>query len=282
MGPHRHLVVPFLLARVAIASADSGDAASVTAPAEAPAKPVAGGLTLAAGAFNITTTVEMSASETNAMTGAGPFKPLSIAPDLSYGATRDLTVSVIHSAFGYSGFRGVSGYGLCATDGCPNPYHNFGFEGLYALTRGDVASAVDAGVHTFFSGSSTFVKVKLGGKMKLTAGRFYATFQPSVDIAVDDRGSGNKDQVFLPVAAAAKVTSAFAAGVGSGLKLMSLSSPGPGGSWLVPLGAFGQYKIGHGLDVGASFVFGKLAGADTAKPGIEDRHVQVWLSYTTR
>jgi hypothetical protein len=86
------------------------------------------GLTLAPGGLFVQLDLELDASS------GAVAKPFSIAPDVSVGATSDLTLSVIHSTYGTTGFRGGTGLGLCVSGtsgGCPHPYNNVGGEALY-------------------------------------------------------------------------------------------------------------------------------------------------------
>src|SRR4051812_45713682 len=41
------------------------------------------------------------------------FKPFSISPDIWYGATDDVTVGLVHSGLGTTGFIGLAGQSLC-------------------------------------------------------------------------------------------------------------------------------------------------------------------------
>jgi len=62
--------------------------------------------------------------------------PVSMAPDIWYGATPNLTVGLVHSSYGRTGFFGQSGDGICFTgedDGCDGSYRNAGVEARYHL-----------------------------------------------------------------------------------------------------------------------------------------------------
>lgn len=134
--------------------------ALITTPAFADApKP---GLTLPAGRLNLALNAEVEA------TAEAFGKPTSLSPDLSYGVTDDLTVSLAHSTFMLTGFRGAAGKGLCVTgtdNGCAHAYNNVGIEGLYTLARGDMAVALNAGVHATDLEAGFYV-AKLGAKVR--------------------------------------------------------------------------------------------------------------------
>ena len=111
-----------------------------TLPLITPPQP---GLTLPAGGVMAQLNLEMGMNEGTA------FEPVSIAPDISYGVTDDLTLSLVHSNAAISGFRGTSGAGLCITgtdNGCPHVYQDFGAEALYSVLRGPFALAANGGL----------------------------------------------------------------------------------------------------------------------------------------
>src|SRR3954470_25033757 len=54
------------------------------------------------------------------------FKPVSLSPDIWYGATDDVTVGLVHSGVGRSGFIGGIADSLCLTgsdNGCSDVYN---------------------------------------------------------------------------------------------------------------------------------------------------------------
>ena len=251
-------------------------------PTSPPPKP---GLTLPAGKVNVAVNLELNAS-------ADRFgEPITIAPDVSYGVTPDLTVAVVHSLFAVTGFRARAGGGLCVTGedaGCAHLYDNVGAEGWYSVARGPTAIALGGGVHALGLDAG-FYALKLGVKLRHTAGRVGLHALPSVLVAVTERESGgvrlNKDSLWLPVQATYKATPELTVGLGTGVKILDLSEAGD--SWEVPVGAMATYAIDPATTVGASWVFGKLlAGVDQppdpapATKGVDFRGVQVWGSRT--
>lgn len=253
-----------------------------TARAQAGAAPAAGdttavvkkGVTLGAGKLNLTLTFEPSLSRDSA------FKPFSIAPDLAYGVTSRLTLSLVTSGAAVTGFRGAAGNGLClsGSDGaCPHVARNVGAEGMYSLVAGPVAAAAVAGLHVTSITDPTAVKIKVGAKARATSGIFTATFNPSIFVAANER-TKSKDALYLPVAASVKVVPALALGLGSGLKIMDLGKAGD--TYQIPVGAFAQAQITKQLGAGASFVFGNVKGGSATKDGLDGRFLQIWASYT--
>jgi len=246
------------------------------------AEPPKPGLTLPAGRLNLALNLELDGS-----TGRVG-KPTSIAPDASYGITDDLTVSLTHSTFMLTGFRGAAGKGLCLTgtdDGCPRAYNNVGAEGLYSVLRGPFAIALNAGIHATNLDAGFYVG-KLGAKLRHASGALSIASSPSVLIALSERDGmpKNKDALFVPVVVTYKVLPALGLGLGSGIK-------GPidgfADAWEVSLGVIGTYAVSPQLGVGASWVFGKAIGGADDLPdpeppatGFRYRAIQLWASVT--
>jgi len=241
----------------------------------------AGGLTLEPGALFVQLDLEMNVAKDNIA------KPFSIAPDVSIGATRDLTFSLIHSTFGTTGFRGGSGLGLCVSGtsgGCPHPYNNVGGEALYSLLAGEASMALVAGLYSPDLADS-FVDLKLGMKTKFSSGALSLTVNPSVYTALDKRDAmvPNVDQLYVPIGLSYKISPVVTAGIGSGIK-------GPlgrfnrfGDTATVPFGVNAVVTLDPMFAVGASFTFGKLVGGTAlgdAATGADFRAIHVWLNYT--
>jgi hypothetical protein len=246
-------------------------AASVSAP-----KPA---LTLPSGKLSMQLNLELNVSESKTA------EPLSIAPDVQYGVTPELTLAVGDSSYAMTGFRAAAGGGLCVTGsdkGCVNAYNDVGLEAWYTLARGKLAAAAVVGAWGT-NLDAGFYSAKLGAKLKYgLASRLFLVANPSVLVAMTKRDQtapaiSNKDTLWLPVAVSYKLTDPLALGVSSGLK-----GPLDGFSdaWSVPLGAFGVYTLNRQMAAGASCTFGKVLGADAMNPGASARGVQVWFSYT--
>lgn len=278
------LVVPITAAALTlfIDRARADEPPAVPAPAPTAAAPAAAprpaGMLLRRGklALAVNLEIEMSAGK------AG--KPLSIAPDLSYGVTDDLTVAVVHSRFAMTGFRAAAGGGLCVagTDGgCVALYNNVGGEGWFQIARGPLATAIGGGLHVT-NLDAGHVAVKVGAKLRHAHGALALHAQPSVLLAVtertDDAGEPiNRDTLWLPVQATYR-RGRVTVGLGSGLKgpLQGFAD-----RWQVPLGFMAQAAIDRSLTVGASWVFGALVGgAPEPATGPDARGAQAWIGYT--
>jgi hypothetical protein len=247
---------------------------SVASAEEAPPPP---GLTLPAGKLALSLTVEASLSD-------GAFlEPVSVAPDVAYGITPDLTLALAHSGFATTGFRGNAGSGFCLTGedgGCPHAYNRVGVEAHYGLLRGPLSLAAVGGL-TLWSIDPAWLDVKLGLRVRHVAGAFVATFTPSLFVGLNDRDAGNEDSLWLPVSFGYKPVPALLVALGGGLKLPSLEAAGD--SWRVALGLIGQYSLRPNVQIGASFFFGEILAAsavpDAAK-GLDRRQLQLWISTT--
>ncbi len=262
--------------------AEAAPAEAPAAPAPAPAPPP--GITLAKATINIAVNLELNVS------AEAVGKPVSIAPDVSYGVSDDLTVALVHSTFATTGFRAKAGGALCLTgkdNGCVGVYNNVGAEAWYSLARGPLAVAAVGGFHAL-NLDAGFYDLKVGAKLKYTAGKVAVISQPSVLVGLTKRKvadvATNKDTLWIPVQVTYKVSAPVTVGVGSGLK-------GPlqgfGDGWQVPLGFMGQYAVNKQLGVGLSWTFGALVGGATNLPdpapaakGIDPRGLQLWASYT--
>lgn len=265
----------------------SPDAAATedAAPAPAPAAAAKPGLTLPAGKINIAVNVEMNV-------GADAVaKPVSIAPDVSYGVNDDLTVSLVHSRFAASGFRGAAGGGLCLTgteNGCAKVYDNVGLEALYSVARGPLTVAANGGVHALSLDAGSY-SLKLGAKIRYTAGKVNVLTSPSVFVAATNRKDDdattvdNLDRIWVPVAVGYAVSPKVWVAGSTGLKT-PLS--GAGDAWQLAIGALATYKVDAKLTVGCSLIFGQIAGGEpdpAPEPSIvgpDYRWVQGWVSYT--
>ena len=242
-------------------------------------------LTLLAGKLNVTLTLELDASADKVA------EPTSIAPDVAYGATNDLTIALVHSKFALTGFRAVAGGGVCVTGsdtGCPTLYNNVGGEAWYALARDQVAVAAVAGVHALDLDRS-LLAVKIGGKARYTRGQLAINALPSILVAINKRADAmgtrlNKDILYVPLQLTYRAVRPLVLGLGSGIK-------GPisgfANAWQVPLGITAQYAIDAKLGVGVSWVFGQLFGGATNPPdpapavvGPDLRGIQLWATYT--
>jgi hypothetical protein len=126
--------------------------------------------------------------EANLSRGAA-YEPFSIAPDLWFGATDALTLGLVHSTAGRTGFIDGFGDALCLTgaaNGCPQAYNNVGVDLRYALARGSFAWALDGGLF-FQKFSPVQLAIKLGALGRFRSGRFALELEPAVFVGLTNR-----------------------------------------------------------------------------------------------
>ena len=228
---------------------------------------------LPTGIFTLTVTAEVEASK-------GTFgDPTSIAPDAAIGLNDQLTLALLHSTFGRTGFRGNAGGGICITDACGNIYDNAGAEAYYGLVDGAFAIAADGGVHATSFDRGHYAG-KVGARIRLLAGQVSLVSLPSVAIAISKRDE-QPDRLFVPLNAAVPVNRALSLGLITGFK-SPLDNLGDG--YEIAAGAFVQYVATPSVSLAASWVHGKIIGGDAALPGdasgVDSRALQIWVTIT--
>jgi hypothetical protein len=241
------------------------------APPIVPVRPR--GIALARNALVVTLTMEASV-------GRGTlFEPTSIAPDVSYGLTDRLTLTLAHSGFATTGFRGSAGGGVCLTGearGCARAYNNAGIDAVVDVVRGRVAVAAVAGIHAV-SFDPLFVNLKVGAQAAYVHGRVTATLAPSIFVGVTERDRGNEGTVFAPASVGVDVSKQWFVAVGGGIAT-PIADAGDG--WTVRLGAIARYRIQRGLFVSGSVFLPKLVGGDAVTgTGADARVANLWFTY---
>ncbi|MGE0548402.1 MAG: hypothetical protein AB7O24_29585 [Kofleriaceae bacterium] len=241
---------------------------------EAPPPPAGGSVTLKKGGVNIQANIEINMSK------EAVGKPFSIAPDVSYGVSDDLTLTLAHSNAALTGFRGGTGAGICvagAENGCFTEYTAVGAEALYSVAKGPMALGVGGGLifQAPLEDGRAF-SVKVGAKGKYTAGKVVVSFAPSIWIGLTERDAGNKELLWIPVGVGFKATPELMVGAATGFK----APLDPiGDAWTIPIGVNGNYAVSPQIGVGASFTFGKIAGAEPTNAGADSRALHLWLNY---
>jgi hypothetical protein len=198
------------------------------------------------------------------------FAPVSIAPDVWFGATDDLTLGLVHSTAGRSGFIDGSGDSLCLTgtaNGCPRPYNNLGVDVRYKLARGSFGWALDSGL--FFQNLSPVqLALKLGAVGRWRSGRFSLDLQPAFFVGLSNRTetvmgattTTNGDVFSLPVTGAVWIASrvALAMQLGARIPIEDTSN-----TYAISLSLGGHVLATDKLDITAAFSFTRLNGSST-------------------
>jgi hypothetical protein len=261
--------------------------------APAPAAKPPGSVNIKKGGINLQVNVEMNMSKELVM------KPFSLAPDVQYGVTPELTVALITSNAGTTGFRGASGAGLCLAGeekGCKTVFNNVGLQGTYGFMKGSMALGGQAGIFTTLTKDAmgdglTLMRAKVGLVGKYTAGKIMVNFATTAFIGVSKRkDANNTESLWVPVAVGYKATPELTVGLGTGVKIPHLSKAegaaagGAGDEWNIPVGVSGNYAINKQMSAGLAFVLGNVAGGKVAHPdglgAADNRHLHVWFGYS--
>jgi hypothetical protein len=275
------LVCIALGAMLSTARADDGDAGSKPASA-APAADGADQLTLPKGRAIIDAYLGIGLSN-----GAA-FKPISISPDVWYGATDELTVGLVHSAVGATGFIGGVGTSLCLSgtgSGCGKLYPNVGIDARYKLKTGQLAYAIDGGLYALTIDPFA-IAVKLGVSARWHQDKLAVELQPNLFIGVTNRttasgvaGAGdvttNGERLNLPVTGLYTVAPNIDVAVQLGLVLPFEAI---GDNYAVPLSIGGSYHVNESLNVNAAFTLLKLIGGGSGA-GIDGRSLTLGGTY---
>jgi hypothetical protein len=279
------LVCVVLGATLSIARADADPSeSSATPPASASAAaPSADGpdqLTLPKGRALIDAYLEIGLSKGSA------FKPVSISPDIWYGVSDELTVGLVHSSVGGSGFIGGVGQSLCLTgsDSCANVYQNVGFDGRYKLKSGDITWAADGGL--FINSTSPFaLDLKLGVVGRWHKDKLAVEFQPNLFIGLtnrstDEAGGGtvttNGEVLSIPVTGLYTVAPKIAVAVQLGVILPFENA---GDNFAIPLSIGAHYNVNESLNVNAAFTLSAVAGGNNVPTGADGRSFTIGGTY---
>lgn len=215
----------------------------------------------------------------NLSTGAAG-KPITLSPDIWYGATDDLTLGLVHSIAGETGFIGKAGAGssLCLTgsdNGCGKFYNNVGVDVRYKLKSGTFAWAFDGGLF-LDSIDPAFLAIKLGVLGRWHKDKLSLELQPALFFGLTNRtqdvpdGAGgtisttvNGDVLSVPVTGFYAITPKISAALQIGLILPFEDTSD---TYSVPLAVGLHYLATEHLNVNLSFSFDRLiangGGAD--------------------
>jgi hypothetical protein len=205
-------------------------------------------------------------------------KPVSIAPDLWYGVSDDLTLGLVHSGRGATGLFGSAGNGLCLTGkskGCPHVYDNIGLDARYHLVRqGAFTLAADGGLYAM-----TFdpfeLALKLGAIARVQGGAFSFELGPNLFIGLNKRGAGNQEVLTVPGTFMYALSPQLALALQLGLWIPFVDTS---------LGMFGgslgvQYFATDHFILDAAFSLPALVGGSAVKDGVDIRTFTLGVGY---
>ncbi|MFN2169452.1 MAG: hypothetical protein ACK2U9_24740, partial [Anaerolineae bacterium] len=189
-------------------------------------------------------------------------KPFSIAPDIWYGVSPKLTVGLVHSGYGATGFYGGAGKGLCLAgedNGCAEVYDNVGVEAKFlVLGDGPLSLAANGGIHVLSLSDPMFLDLKVGVIGNYNMNKLNIGFAPNIFIGLTERDF-NKEALAVPVYVMFQANPKLGAGVQTGI-----SGPldGFGDFYRIPVTIFAKYAVNPKICAGLAFSFDNLAGKD--------------------
>jgi hypothetical protein len=263
----------------------SGEAEEQPA-AEATAK-AAGRMTLPGGKFYINGVIE-----TNLASGAAG-KPISIAPDLWYGAGDKLTLGLVHSGRGATGFltgiingicvNGGSGGGVCAS-GLGKIYTTAGAEARIAITEGGFALALPIGLYATAFKPEIVLSAKIGLIGRYQAGSVAIELQPTLFAGLTQRKidmagvkvSNNEERFGLPVTLFFKLSPAFALAAQTGITMVVAHAKD---TYPVPAAIGLAWWASPRLSVDFAFGLGAVVDANSMTKAFDSRNLTVGVGY---
>jgi|JI10StandDraft_1071094.scaffolds.fasta_scaffold05872_13 hypothetical protein len=212
-------------------------------------------------------------------------KPITITPDVWYGAAPKLEVGIAHSGYGLTGFWGMEslGGGLCLTgeeNGCGKFYDGpVGVLARYALVEGDLTVAADGGL-VISSLDPMTMSLKAGVRGAKMMDKLMIGFAPFISLGLTERDAGNKEEIGIPVDVNYMVNDKLGVGVQTGVY-------GPldgfGDSFVLPVSLAGMYQVNESITAGASFTLHRVTGGTPEGvdgPGAADfRGLSVFASW---
>jgi hypothetical protein len=194
--------------------------------------------------------------EINAAAGAIA-RPLSIAPDLWWGLTGDITLGLIHSDPSVD--RIQPGASVCVRSGllsCDQPYHGSGAELAWRVREGDLAVAAVARLLVRdlepWKPAAT-----LGARARWRHGRLAVTSAPYLQIGLANTDLGNRAAVVVPVALAVQPVRRWALELATGWNAdLAVWRDG----WRVPVALGVRVRAHDQLDVAFDYGFTSLLG----------------------
>jgi hypothetical protein len=218
------------------------------------------------------------------LSSGNAFKPVSLAPDLWYGVTDDITLGLVHSSLGETGFIGAAGDSLCLTgssDGCAHVYNKVGLDGRIRLKR---PLALDVGLYVNSFSDPFQLDAKIGLDARWAWDKLSLELQPSIFIGLTNRApkdamgnpipsEANSETLFIPATVAYRVAPKADLALQAGLVLPFTDTSN---TWSVPISLAARFAATPKLGIGLAFTFLDLiGGASTA----DDRSLTLGGTY---
>lgn len=206
------------------------------------------------------------------------FKPFSISPDVWYGVTDELTLGLVHSDVGATGFLGGVGDSLCVTgksNGCTHVYPKVGADVRFRLMAPLV---LDAGLFVTNTSDPFQVAVKIGLDGRWRFARLSIEALPSLFFGLNKRseGMGNKDWLSIPVTVSYEVVDRLEISAQVGVQLQLEET---GDNYRVPLALAARYQVTRELGLGLVLALPRLIAPSATLHGFDARTLMLGGSY---
>ena len=276
------IVVASALIGAGVARADVSGSATVDTSSEAAHSQTPNSLVMPKGMLLLDAFLEMDLSSGEV------FHAVSLSPDLWYGVTDDLTLGLVHSGTGATGFIGDTKNSICIGQACEHVYPDVGIDARYRLAR---PLAIDAGIYARdtdpfqlavklgIAGRWTWDKLSLESQLSLFIGLTNRTpaapNPPPPPPATVTVGASNTEELFLPITVAYMVVPRVDIALQPGLDLPFTNT---GSSWRVPLAIAVRFAATPRFGLGLAFAFLDLFGGDTTT-GAHERSLTLGGTY---
>jgi hypothetical protein len=270
------IVVASALVGAGVARADVSASATVdtgqTAQSQAP-----NSLVVPKGSLQLDAFVELDLSSGEA------FHAVSVSPDLWYGVTDDLTLGLVHSTTGATGFIGGIEDSICVGQACEHVYPDVGLDARYQLAR---PLALDVGVYAVDTDPFQLA-VKLGIAGRWAWGKLSLETQLSLFIGLTNRNptvavpappvppAPNTEDLFLPITVAYLVAPRVDLALQPGLVLPFTQT---GDTWAIPLAIAVRFAATPRFGIGLAFSFLDLIGGGKGT-GVDARSLTLGGTY---
>ena len=214
-------------------------------------------------------------------------EPFSIAPDIWYGASDKLTLGLVHSGRGQTGFLTGAGRGLCFGDkegvcatGLGKIYTSVGAEARIGLTEGGFPFALAIGAVAEAFKPELVVSGKLGLIGRWQSNRVALELAPTVFAGITQRKvldvSINEDVFSLPVTLFLKLSPAFAIALQSGI---SLTIEKAADTYVVPAAAGLAWWVSPKFSIDLAFGLTAVVDKDSTTKAFDGRSLSLGVGY---
>jgi hypothetical protein len=223
--------------------------------------------------------------EANLAKGAAG-KPFSVAPDIWYGASDKLTLGLVHSGRGITGFLTGAGRGLCFGDkegacafGLGKIYTTAAVEARIGLTEGGfpLALSIGAVAEAFKPDLVMSGKIGLVGR---TQGKVALEVAPTVFVGITQRkvlDAGFNEEVFsLPVTLFFKLSPSFAFALQSGVVLTIQQAAD---SYEVPAAAGFAWWVSPKFSIDVAFGLDAVVDKNDMTKAFDGRSLSLGVGY---